>query len=229
MHGRSVKAAAAAVAAVVAAGALTGCGDSPKVGAAAIVGDNRITVTSLSQTVRDWREQFRADPTANQLRANPAGPQLAADSESDLQGALTLLIHFRVVDEVAERAKVTVTGAQVDAVVAGMNEEVAQRKLPGGADSITLANGLPREHTRDLARLFAAQGAVMRSFGADPNNPQGPATLQAENRWQETFRSTADRMDVEVNPRYGTYDPGKFEVGPVTFRLSSPDSGTRGA
>ncbi|MFI0371439.1 hypothetical protein ACH35V_26540 [Actinomadura sp. 1N219] len=224
MPGNSVKVAAAAGAAVIAAGALTGCGGSPKVGTAALVGDDRITVTTLSQTVRDWREQFRADPRANELRADPGNPapQLAGDSESDLRGALTLMINFRVADEVAERAGVTVTGAQVDGAVVSLNKQ-------GGAGSITLASGLPRAHSRDLARLLATQLAVMQRYGADLNDELNPATQLAGQKWNELFRGTADGMDIEVNPRYGSYDPGQFEVGPVRFRLSSPDSGTRNA
>ncbi|TDB89588.1 hypothetical protein E1264_07755 [Actinomadura sp. KC216] len=224
MAGKSVKVAAAAGAAVIAAGALTGCGASPKVGTAALVGDDRITVTTLSQTVRDWREQFRTDPRANELRANPGSPgqQLGGESESDLRGALTLMINFRVADEVAEKAGVTVTGAEVDGAVDSLNRQ-------GGAASITLASGLPRAHVRDLARLVATQRAVMQRFGADLRSELSPATQQAGQKWNELFRSTADGMDIEVNPRYGSYDPGQFEVGPVRFRLSSPDSGTRGA
>lgn len=217
MPGKSVK---AVVAVVLAAGALAGCGGSPKVGTAALVGDDRITVTELSQTVRDWRTQFRADPAANELRANPAGPapQLAGDSESDLQGALTLLINFKVADRVARKAGVTVTGGQVDTAVQALNQQ-------GGAGSITLASGLPREHTRDLGRLVATQIAVMQRFGADLTNRLNPATQQAGRRWNELFQSTAGDMHIKVNPRYGSYDPGKLVVGPITYRLSSPDSG----
>lgn len=210
----------AALAAALAAGALAGCGGSPKPGSAAVVDDDRITVTALNQTVRDWRAQFRADPAANELRASPANPapQLAGDSESDLRGALTLLINFRVAEKVADKAGVTVTGAAVDGAVDTLNRG-------GGADSITLASGLPRAHTRDLARLIATQNAVMLRFGADPVNRLSPATQQAGRSWNELFRSTARAMDIEINPRYGAYDPGEFEVGPVQYRLSNPDSG----
>jgi hypothetical protein len=41
----------------------------------------------------------------------------------------------------------------------------------------------------------------------------------------ELFRRTADGMEIEVNPRYGTYDPGTFEIDPAEQRLSRPDSG----
>ncbi|MFG2085652.1 MULTISPECIES: hypothetical protein [unclassified Spirillospora] len=217
MFGKSVK---VAVAAVVAAGALAGCGGTPKAGTAALVDGDRITVTDLSQTVRDWREQFRTDPAANELRANPANPapQLAGDSESDLRGALTLLINFRVAEEVAEETGVEITRGRVDQAVEGLNRQ-------GGAESVTLASGLPRERTRDLARLVATQIAVMERFGANLNNRFDPATQQAGQKWNDLFRRTADGMKIEISPRYGSYDPGKFEVNPAEHRLSSPDSG----
>ncbi|TDC97389.1 SurA N-terminal domain-containing protein [Actinomadura sp. 7K507] len=223
MFGKSVfaKSVQAAMAAVVAAGALAGCGGTQKPGTAALVGDDRITVTELSQTVRDWREQFRTDPAANQMRASPANPapQLAGDSESDVRGALTLLINFRVAAEVAEDAGVEITRARVDDTIGALNQQ-------GGAETVTLASGLPRDRTRGLARLVATQVAMMERFGADRTNPMSPATQQAGQKWNELFRRTADDMKVEVNPRYGTYDPGKFLVGPVDHRLSKPDSGT---
>lgn len=213
MPGRSVR---VAVAAVVAAGALAGCGGSQKPGSAALVGDDRITVTKLSQTVRDWREQFRADPAANELRAGAGNPvrQLAGDSESDLRGALTMMINFRVGREVAERAGVKVTEAQVDAAVRLLDQETNQKLqrppgTPGGAVSTTLDSGLPRAYTRDLARLVATQILV----------------TQAGRPFVELFPAAAHGLDIEVNPRYGTYDPAKLELGPVRSRLSSPDSG----
>lgn len=222
MPGRSVsvRAVTAAAAAVLAVGAPAGCGDSQKAGTAALVGGDRITTATLDRTVRDWRRQFRADPGANDLRSNSANPgaQLGGDSDSDLRGALTLLINFRVARKMAAESGVTVTGGEVDDAVENLNHK-------GGAESITLASGLPRAHTRDLARLVATQLAVMRRFGAAPGNLPSPATQQAGQRWNELFRTTADGMDVEVNPRYGGYDPGEFMVGPVKYRLSTPDSG----
>ncbi len=217
MFGKSVTAAGAAAAA---AGVLTGCGAAPTAGTAALVGDDRITVTELSETVRDWREQFRTDPVANEMRANPSNPaqQLGGDSESDLRGALTLLINFEVAEEVADEAGVEITEGRVDAALANLDRR-------GGAGSLTLATGLPRERTRDLARLVATQIAGMESFGADLTDQTNPATQRAGQRWNELFRRTADGMRIEVNPRYGTYDPGRFEINAVDQRLSRPDPG----
>lgn len=215
MPGKSVKVAAAAL---LAAGALAACdGAPPKVGAAAVVGGDRITVTSLSQTVRDWREQFKKDPVANQMRANPNDPaqQMGADSgESDVRGALTLLVSFRVAEKLARQQGVAVPDGQTDQVALLMDQR-------GGAGSITLASGLPRDKARDLARFLATQKLVMERLGTDG----GPQSPQAGRRWNELFRTTADGMHIKINPRYGTFDPAKGAIGPVAYRLSSPESG----
>ncbi len=217
MLGKSMKAAAAAL---LVAAALAGCGDTPKVGTAAVVGGDRITVTSLSRTVRDWRAQFKTDPVANQMRANPNDPaeQMGAEAgESDVRGALTLLLNFRVADRLAREQGVQVSDGQTDQVVGLLNQQ-------GGAASITLASGLPRSRTRDLARYLATQRLLMTRLGAD-GNPQSPQTQQAAQRWSQLFRGAADGMHIEINPRYGTFDAARGTVGPVAYRLSSPESG----
>ncbi|MFD0685130.1 hypothetical protein [Actinomadura fibrosa] len=215
--GRPVRITAAALAA---AGALAGCGGDRQVGTAALVGGDRITVTTLSQTVRDWRSQFAKDSVANQMRSNPNDPtgQIGADSgESDVRGALTLLVNFRVAARMARDQGVAVQESQTDAIVSLLDQR-------GGSGSFTLASGLPRERTRDVARFLATQQLVMRRFGAD-GNPQSPQTAQAGQNWNQLFRTTADRMHIKINPRYGTFDPARGDIGPVAYRLSSPETG----
>ncbi|MFB4296078.1 hypothetical protein [Actinomadura sp. NTSP31] len=221
MPGKSLK---VAVAAVVAAGALAGCGGQTRVGSAAVVGGDRITVTSLDRTVRDWRGQFKDDPIANQIRANSGGlaPDLGGqDSETDMQGALSLLVNFRVADRVARRAGVSVPDGLADQTAALMDQR-------GGAASITLASGLPRSRARDLARFIATQTVVMQKFGADLDNAQSPLTQRAAQQWGQLFQQTADGMHIEINPRFGRYDPAKVDIGPVVYKLSSAETGTAG-
>lgn len=219
MPGKSVK---VVVAAVVAAGALAGCGGQTRVGTAALVGGDRITVSSLDHTVRDWRGQFKDDPVANQIRANSSGlaPGLGdQESETDMQGALSLLMNFRVADRVARKAGVSVPDGLADRTTALMDQR-------GGAGSITLASGLPRSRARDLARFIATQTAVMQKFGADLNNAQSPLTVQAAQQWGELFQRTADGMHIKINPRFGRYDAAKVDIGPVVYDLSSAETGT---
>jgi hypothetical protein len=214
-----------AAAAVVAAGVLAGCGGGPvRAGAAALVGDDRITVAALDRAVRDWQREFRADAVANQMRADPRDPdqQVAAEtlSESDMRGALDVMVKFRVADEVARRGGIRVSEGQVDQTVAALDRQ-------GGARSVTLANGLPARYTRDLARYLTVQDQLATRLGADPANPQNPRNQQAVRGVVDAFVRTAGGMEIKINPRFGSFDARRIAIQPVRHRLSGTESGTR--
>ncbi|MBW8481596.1 hypothetical protein [Actinomadura parmotrematis] len=215
----------AVLAAVLAAGALTGCSGGPvKAGSAALVGDDRITVRALDAAVTDWRREFKEDGAANALRADPesggAGQAAALQaSGDDLSGALSGMIAIRVADEVARRVHLDVTATDVDRIVAQMD---AQQ----GARAYTLAKGLPTSYTRDLARFYTVQTAVLGGLarGAQP----GSAGFQrAAQTTEALFARTAAGMKIEVNPRYGRYDPAQLKIDSVPSMLSATESGVR--
>ncbi|MGK5554406.1 hypothetical protein ACSNOI_22610 [Actinomadura kijaniata] len=212
------------LAAAAVATALSGCGGPVEAGAAALVGDERISTATLNAAVRDWQREFRADPVANQMREQPqsAEQQMGGDgglSESDMRGALAVLVNFRVADEVARRSGVTVTDGHVDQVVAAMDRQ-------GGARSTTLANGLPSRHTRDLARFLATRALVTQKLGGG-TDPQSPASAQARQMAAMLFVSTAGKMKIKVNPRFGGFDPQRVSIEPVRYHLSATETGIR--
>ncbi|MFD0901607.1 hypothetical protein [Actinomadura sediminis] len=229
MPGKSLRRApAVALAAFLAAGAIAGCDAAPKAGTAALVDGERITVRTLGDTVETWWGQLQSDPAAGQMWARSGngaaqsgelGTAPAEPGEADMRGALNLLVSFRIADEAAERAGVTVSGGRTAEVV-----ELLERR-GAGAETITLASGLPRERTREFARFMAVQDALMRHFGAD-GAPQSPANMRATQRFQTLLVETATAMDVEINPRYGTFDPQRVAIGPVSNELSTPGTGS---
>ncbi|WP_030165400.1 hypothetical protein [Spirillospora albida] len=209
------------VAALLAAGALTGCGGGPlKTGAAAVVGDDRITVGTLDEAVREGREEFGTDPVANRIRASLAAqfPEFAADGrDADMRRALALLVNFRVADRALERAGVPLTEGQVDAVE-------AELERAGGAGPATLAYGLPRSYSREMARFLAARTEVVKRYGAT-GDPTNPMTRRAAVQAEELFVRTARELDIRVNPRFGEFDERQSIITPAVTRLSSPDAG----
>nr|BFE33833.1 hypothetical protein GCM10010200_060840 [Actinomadura rugatobispora] len=214
----------AVAAAAVAAAALTGCGGgSLKVGSAALVDGDRITVSTLNEAVRDWQREFRADTTANRMRADPGsfGQGSAAEplSETDLRRALDWMVRFRIADEVSRRQNVPVSEGRVDEVVNRLNQL-------GGAASRTRAEGLPARYTRDVARVVAVEDDLARRFGAtgDPRSPQTAAAVQ---QLEGVLVETAGRMKITINPRFGSFDARRVVINPATTGLSAPESGIR--
>lgn len=217
MFGKPLKLSVAALAAAV---ALAGCGGGPvKMGAAALVGDDRITVGTLDRVVQDWQKQFKTDQIANQMRSDPSGQQVATDalSESDMRDALAVLVNFRVAREMAARNGVTVTEGRIEQVVGALDQR-------GGAASTTLANGLPRAYTRDLARFLATHDLFAERFGADAD-PRSQKTAQAQQQASQLFVRTAHEMDIEINPRFGAFDPSRVVISPATAKLSATEPG----
>ncbi|WP_395104392.1 SurA N-terminal domain-containing protein [Actinomadura sp. SCN-SB] len=202
MPGRTIKMLAVAVPAAV---ALAGCGGGPvRTGSAAIVGDHRITISTLGQAVEDWEREFRADPRANQLRSMNPPP-----ADTDVQNALFGLVQIRLTDEAARRAGLRVSDGQVDMALNSLNRDPRR----GPASSFARARGLPARYARDLARQAVIVGEVLRRNGDDGT---GFRTLVSQ---------TAQSLGVRINPRYGTFDPDRLVFGPVRTTLSSPGSG----
>ncbi|WP_067483403.1 hypothetical protein [Actinomadura hibisca] len=206
-----------------AAAALTACGGAAQPGAAALIGDDRISVSSLNTAVTDWEKEFRADPVANQMR-DGAGPEQGDQSESDVRNALAALVNFRIADEAAKDAGVSVTGGQTDQVMSVLNQQ-------GGAPSHTLASGLPKRYTQDFARYLATRELILRRLGAGDApadaQPDAQATAQVRERWNTLLVRTATRMKIKINPRYGSFDPNQVEIAPVKYHLSNTESGIR--
>ncbi|MFC9976896.1 hypothetical protein ACFVH6_38950 [Spirillospora sp. NPDC127200] len=211
--------------AAAAAAALTACGGAAEPGAAAIIGDDRISVSSLNTAVTDWEKEFRADPVANQMRDSASDPEQGDQSESDVRNALAALVNFRIAAEAAKGAGVTVTGGQTDQVMSVLNQQ-------GGASSHTLASGLPKRYTQDFARYLATRELILRRLGAGAATPAGQqadaqATAQIRERWNTLLVRTSERMKIKINPRYGSFDPKQVEIAPVKYRLSNTESGIR--
>jgi hypothetical protein len=211
----------ACLAAVLAAGLLTAC-QPVKMGAAAIVGDERITTASLDETVQRWDREFKADEMANQMRQGlddqPQNErQLDIVSESRVRGALNLLVTFRIADEIAKAERIPVGAAQIDQTINALG---GQRRVQAG----TLADGLPIARMRDYMRFLIIQDGLYQRFGGDANT-ESPQGQQARQRLTQLFAQTAQRLKVRINPRYGTFDPAQAAIGPVSYCLSRAESG----
>ncbi|MEU5880198.1 hypothetical protein [Spirillospora sp. NPDC047279] len=220
MLGTTVK---LALAGTVLAGALTGCGDEPlRMGAAALVGGDRISTSTLDQAVLDCQKQFRADQVANQVRAalesqRQAQPMGTEAPDCSTRNTLDMMVNFEIAEAATKAAGVSVTETQVDEMVGLMS-----RQAP--AESIVVAIGLPKAFTRDFAKMQKSQELILRKFGAD-GDQQSPATLQSQQQTVALLRNTADKLSIKINPRFGSFDKNRITITPVTTRLSAVETG----
>lgn len=177
------RAARMAMPALIAALALAGCGGAAP-GTAATVGSERLTVAEVQERTAAFLEAYPDMMTSGVTTAQVT----AVTVENFIRAA--------VVEATAASLGADVTAAEIDEFVAsnGGFEEVT--RLTAGA-------GVPPdpELVNLEIRTFMLQTAIGETqLGADaPAEELQAATLEA-------LDATSARLDIEVNPRYGTWN-----------------------
>ncbi|MEU8959740.1 SurA N-terminal domain-containing protein [Streptomyces sp. NPDC048518] len=196
MHRRRRTALILSAAAVAAAPLLTACGSEAHPGAAAVVGGDRITVAQLEGRVNEVRDAQRA-----------AVPDDAQYSQAIAKsGGLTRsTLHTMVLDKVLHRAAtdagVDVTRRDIQTMRAGLEQQAGGRKAleRGWLQQYSVA---PARLDESLRTEIEAQ-KLARKLGADMNSPQGQALF-----WK-ALSGASKKLDIDLNPRYGTWDVDK--------------------
>ncbi|MBY8876861.1 SurA N-terminal domain-containing protein [Actinacidiphila acidipaludis] len=191
----------AAAALLLASPALTACGSSPAhAGAAAVVGDHRITMATLQSQVNDLRSAAAKSPQGQQLLDS------AGNLPSQLLGRL-------VEDEVLDR---TLTDAGLSVTPGEVQQEhtAALQQFNGNEaelDTTLLTQyGVAPGDIDHFFRRNVAFSKIIQNLGYQPGSDGGNAALQ------QAVVKTSQRLGVRINPRYGTWDAKKGTIGTET-------------
>ena len=199
---------------------VTACSSSPvKFGSAAIVGDQRITlatldseVTNLSQAV----EQYKSTVQLNQ--------------EQQTQQTLTWLIRFKVNEELARQAGITVSDAQADAalatIYAAAKANAEQQGIPNPSLDLILAfNGIPPNLAHEVGRYQA----INDEFAKQANGGQEPTSTSAQTATSAKLTKAqceaAKALNIQVNPQFGQLNYNQLSIVPApgtVFRPGGP-------
>lgn len=183
---------------------------SPKqVGAAALVGDQRIPVSELQAASRELTEaKGGTSSTAPEGAGGDSGPG------ADQRTVLNRLIVSDLMERVAEEEGVRVSDGDVDAL-----DGQFERLL--GADRLRqelIGVGVPPGARREFLRFQALRLAIGRKLA--PGSGQQAQSRQVQAADQRLTRA-ASEVPVEVNPRYGRWVPEQVQVeGAVSGGLS---------
>lgn len=187
---------------LVAAAVLTaGCG-SIRMGAAAVVGDQRITTADLEQSVNATEQAAER----NQLQVN--------DRSLLQRGILNRLIFDAILEAAAERKDITVSRGQVDRALARFGDPKMVRM------QLLQQRAVPPEEVRDDVRHQLIQRELADSLAL------GQSATDQRKELTTYLRSTAREIGVSVSPRYGRFDMRRLTVVPADNELSRPESGT---
>ncbi|GAB3118088.1 SurA N-terminal domain-containing protein [Streptomyces calidiresistens] len=174
-----------AAALLVAAPLLTGCAGDTHPGAAAVVGEDRITVSQVQSRVETVREA---------QRATAQGDVLVEETPALQRQMVGLMIFYSLVEQAAEEAGVQVTNRDVQQERAALEEQLGGPE--GLAEVALVGQGLPLAEDQIDEQLRI--GLLMAGIGGEGME----GTEEAYARLTEL----AEEIGVEVNPRYGTWD-----------------------
>lgn len=187
---------------------LLGACSPAKMGAAAVVGGQRITAGDLNAAVGQWQKAYNANPL-------PSSELRLLDTSSIPRSVLYNLVVFKLADEAAKRQGVTVTDGSVDKAIAAVGGETRV-----GDEAVVM--GVPPQRARDYARFQLDVQGIAGALGPQPKTQADQQKIQSE--LSKVMQTTARSMTVDVNPRYGTFDYRQLAIAADTDKLSRPES-----
>jgi hypothetical protein len=203
--------------AVLAAGTvLAACGPL-KMGAAAILGDQRVTAANLDTEVASLNTAYQA---------NARSVQLLFPAAQMPQQVLAWIVRFKVRDQLARQQGITVSPGDVQRALAQITSSAAQ----GGLGNVSLAqlaiaNGLPPDLLNALGRYQAIQTTLITKLDGG-RLPTSNAALQALGQQFDRDQCLASKsLDIRVNPQFGAVDYNQLAVVPAADTLSRPAPG----
>ena len=185
-----------------------------KMGAAAIVGSERITTSSLDTQVANL--QAAAKPYGNQVQLPPAQMPNAV---------LSWLIRFAVADSAAASAGISVTQAQIQQGVASITSQAAQVAAQQGLGSpqvVFLTAGISPQMIPALGR-YQAQ---VTEYAKQVNGGTLPTSTAEDDKVNAALTkaqcTAAKSLNIQVNPQFGRLDYTQYSVVATPDRLSRP-------
>lgn len=172
---------------------VTGC-QPATAGAAAIIGNDRLSVSTLQHDV-------------DKLLAEGGGQGM---TDGTLQrSTVERWVYAQLVDEVAAKLKVTVTDGDVAARIA----EVKAQTGEDGYRQAVLSSGVPLSGASSLVRMVVQLDQI--GLALVPEDPTKDSQALEQERQQAVATAVGEaaaNASIEVNPRYGTFDAKSLSI-----------------
>ena len=186
---------------------MTGCAVTPlKMGSAAIVGSQRISVATLGSQASNLSQAASKYPGVISLTPT-----------QETQATLTWLIRYQINDEVARQAGITVTTAQSAAALASAYQSAAATAQQQGVTNVSLGlilagSGVPPDTSAQLGRYEAIANQYVKMANGGRAPVSSSAQTAAEAKLSTAECQAAKALDIAVNPQYGQLDYSEYSV-----------------
>jgi hypothetical protein len=196
--------------------AVTAC-SRVEMGAAAIVGNQRITIANLDTEVTNLSQSAKQYPGIVNLTAT----QMTQDT-------LTWLIRFQINEELAEQAGITISPAQAQAGQNQVYTSTAPQYESQGLTNVTLnlimaINGIPQNLSTELGRWYEIETQFIKNAngGTPPTSSSAQAATLA--KFQHAQCVAAKALNILVNPQFGRLDYSQYVVVSTPVTVSRPE------
>jgi len=194
--------------------ALTACGGPVQMGSAAIVGNQGISSSQLTNEVNNLQDAYQA---------SHGRVQLQFPKSQTPQEVLSWLVRFRIREQMAVRNGVTVTPADSQRARAAIAAQARQSNV--SLADLAVANGLPPNLLPELGRYQAIQAALLRKLDGGTLPTQQSALQALSQQFNALQCHAAKSLAIKVNPQFGRLDYGQLSVIPAESALSAPQGG----
>jgi 3-deoxy-D-manno-octulosonate 8-phosphate phosphatase KdsC-like HAD superfamily phosphatase len=198
--------------------ALAGCAVQPlKMGAAAIVGSQRISVATLGVE------------SANLGQAAKKYPGVVTLSQTEVtQATLTWLIRYQIQEELARQNGITVSPAQANAALQSAVKTAEESAESQGATDVSqelilVASGVPPSTSAQLGRYEAIANMYLAMVNGGKLPTTSSAQTAAGDKLTKAQCRAAKSLNIQVNPQFGQLDYTALQV------VSAPSTVTRSA
>jgi SurA N-terminal domain len=187
-----------------------------KMGAAAVVGNQRITLATLDTEVTNLSQAVQQYPAVVNLNASQR-----------TQLTLTWLIRYQITEQVARQAGITVSTAQAQTALNQAYTAAKSAAQQQGLTNVTLnlilaLSGIPPNTSAELGRYEAIsdQYVTIANGGTMPAAGSAAATA-AGNKLGKAECLAAKALNISVNPQFGQLDYSQYQV------VTAPSTVTR--
>ena len=167
---------------------VTGCAVTPlKLGAAAVVGSQRISIATLDGEVTNLSQAVKQYPGVASLTAT-----------QQTQSTLSWLIRYQINEELAKQQGITISAAQaqtaLNQAVAGARSALEQQGLTNPSQTeVLVLSGIPPDTSVELGRYEAI-------------------AVAAGNKFTKAECQAAKTLNIQVNPQFGQLDYSQYAV-----------------
>jgi SurA N-terminal domain len=205
--------------------AMAGCAVTPlKMGAAAVVGNQRISIATLDNEVTNLSQAVKQYPGAVNLTAT-----------QQTQATLTWLILYQIYDELARQHGITVSPAQAqtaldNAVNNAKTQYEAQGRTNLNRTEILALSGIPPNTADELGRYAAIVNMYLAiANGGTAPAPGSSAETAAGHKLGQAQCQAAKTLNIEVNPQFGQFDYSQYQVVAAPGTVARPAGPTTSA